>query len=130
MAARVGEDWLGELEAWSEPFLDALGHPARRHWAPYYLRGLLLPGERKSVQPMATRLGLPAPHPPPHFCGSPASGGPPPEAGPAAPEAGAEREAGRGRGVARRRPVAPRRLAPRHEGAAGRRVRGPARARG
>src|SRR5919206_4950059 len=60
MAARVGEDWLGELEAWSEPFLDALGHPARRHWAPYYLRGLLLPGERKGVQPMAMRLGLPA----------------------------------------------------------------------
>jgi SRSO17 transposase len=57
---RRGEEWLGELEAWSEPFLEALGHPARRHWAPYYLRGLLLPGERKSVQPMSARLGLPA----------------------------------------------------------------------
>jgi len=58
--ARGGGGWLDELEAWSEPFLDALDHPARRHRAPYYLRGLLLPGERKSVQPMATRLGLPA----------------------------------------------------------------------
>src|SRR3712207_143527 len=58
--ARKGEGWLDELEAWSEPFLDALGHPARRHWAPYYLRGLLLPGARKSVQPMSVRLGLPA----------------------------------------------------------------------
>jgi hypothetical protein len=48
--AALGEGWLSELEAWSEPFLDALEHPARRHWAPYYLRGLLLPGERKSVQ--------------------------------------------------------------------------------
>src|SRR5918997_5060494 len=57
---RSGEGWSDELEAWSEPFLDALGHPARRHWAPLYLRGLLLPGERKSVQPMAARLGLPA----------------------------------------------------------------------
>jgi SRSO17 transposase len=56
--AALGEGWLSELEAWSEPFLDALEHPARRHWAPYYLRGLLLPGERKSVQPMAARLGL------------------------------------------------------------------------
>ncbi len=58
--ARRGGGWLDELEAWSEPFLEALGHPARRHWAPYYLRGLLLPGERKSVQPMSARLGLPA----------------------------------------------------------------------
>ena len=58
--AKLVNDWLDELAAWSEPFLDALEHPARRHWAPYYLRGLLLPGERKSVQPMATRLGLPA----------------------------------------------------------------------
>jgi SRSO17 transposase len=58
--AQSGGGWLDELEAWSEPFLEALGHPARRHWAPYYLRGLLLPGERKSVQPMALRLGLPA----------------------------------------------------------------------
>src|ERR671926_513967 len=72
MAARVGEDWLGELEAWSEPFLDALGHPARRHWAPYYLRGLLLPGERKSVQPMAMRLGLPAHDQLHNFVASPA----------------------------------------------------------
>ena len=58
--AKLVNDWLDELAAWSEPFLEALEHPARRHWAPYYLRGLLLPGERKSVQPMATRLGLPA----------------------------------------------------------------------
>src|SRR5918998_1505433 len=58
--ARRDEGWLDQLEGWSEPFLDALGHPARRHWAPLYLRGLLLPGERKSVQPMAARLGLPA----------------------------------------------------------------------
>jgi SRSO17 transposase len=58
--AKLVDDWLDELAAWSEPFLDALEHPARRHWAPYYLRGLLLPGERNSVQPMAARLGLPA----------------------------------------------------------------------
>jgi SRSO17 transposase len=78
--ARRGEDWLSELEAWSEPFLEALGHPARRHWAPYYLRGLLLPGERKSVQPMAARLGLPAHDQLHNFVASPAWDGAPLEA--------------------------------------------------
>ena len=70
--ARGGGGWLDELEAWSGPVLDALDHPARRHWAPYYLRGLLLPGERKSVQPMATRLGLPAHDQLHNFVASPA----------------------------------------------------------
>jgi SRSO17 transposase len=78
---REGGGWLGELERWSEPFLDALGHPARRHWAPYYLRGLLLPGERKSVQPMAMRLGrLPAHDQLHNFVASPAWDGAPLEA--------------------------------------------------
>jgi SRSO17 transposase len=77
---RSGAGWLDELEAWSEPFLDALGHPARRHWAPYYLRGLLLPGERKSVQPMSTRLGLPAHDQLHNFVASPAWDGAPLEA--------------------------------------------------
>src|SRR5215208_3418986 len=49
----------GDLDAWLEPFLAALGHKKRRTWAPLYLRGLLGPGERKSLQPMAARLGLP-----------------------------------------------------------------------
>ena len=68
-------DWLGELERWLEPFLWALEHPARRHWAPYYLRGLLLPGERKSVQPMAARLGSPAHGQPHNFVANPACDG-------------------------------------------------------
>jgi SRSO17 transposase len=58
--AVLGKDWVGELGVWGEPLLAALEHPARRHWAPYYLRGLLPPGERKSVRPMSTRLGLAA----------------------------------------------------------------------
>src|SRR5215213_4572202 len=49
----------GDLDRWLAPFLDALGHKKRRTWAPLYLRGLLGPGERKSLQPMAARLGLP-----------------------------------------------------------------------
>ncbi len=71
---------MRELEVWSEPFLEALEHPARRHWAPLYLRGLLLPGERKSVQPMSMRLGLPAHDQLHNFVASPAWDGTPLEA--------------------------------------------------
>src|SRR5262245_13241469 len=35
---------------------DRLGNVARRRWAEVYLRGLLLDGHRKSVEPMAQRL--------------------------------------------------------------------------
>ena len=51
-------DWREDLDRWLEPFLATLAHERRRLWAPAYLRGLLGPGERKSLQPMATRLGL------------------------------------------------------------------------
>jgi SRSO17 transposase len=53
---RTGLDWEQEFARWVTPFLEALGHKARRRWAPVYLRGLLGPGERKSVQPMAARV--------------------------------------------------------------------------
>lgn len=49
-------DWERELERWLEPFLALLTRPAQRRWAPVYLKGLLLPGERKSVEPMARRI--------------------------------------------------------------------------
>jgi SRSO17 transposase len=55
MAGRVS-GWHDELERWLEPFLDCLGHQARRRMCPLYLAGLIGPGERKSVQPMAERL--------------------------------------------------------------------------
>ena len=48
----------GDLDAWLAPFLAVMGRKTRRTWAPLYLRGLLGPGERKSLQPMAARLGL------------------------------------------------------------------------
>ena len=49
-------DWTAELECWLEPFLNRLGHKARRRMCPLYISGLIGPGERKSVQPMAERL--------------------------------------------------------------------------
>lgn len=49
-------DWTGELERWLAPFLTGLGHKARRRMCPRYIEGLIGPGDRKSVQPMAERL--------------------------------------------------------------------------
>ena len=44
------------LQRWLKPFLDRLGHKARRRMCPLYVAGLIGPGDRKSVQPMAERL--------------------------------------------------------------------------
>jgi SRSO17 transposase len=49
-------DWEDELRGWLKPFLDRLGHKARRRMCPLYVAGLIGPGDRKSVQPMAERL--------------------------------------------------------------------------
>ncbi len=49
-------DWEDELERWLKPFLDRLGHKARRRMCPLYIAGLIGPGERKSIQPMAERF--------------------------------------------------------------------------
>jgi SRSO17 transposase len=51
-----GTDWEVELGRWLEPFLDGLGHQARRRMCPLYVAGLIGPGDRKSVAPMAERL--------------------------------------------------------------------------
>ena len=48
--------WQAEFETWLAPFLDRLRRREQRHWAPVYLRGLLGPGGRKSVEPMAARV--------------------------------------------------------------------------
>ena len=49
-------DWKDELAYWLKPFLQHLGHKARRRMCPLYVTGLIGPGDRKSVQPMAARL--------------------------------------------------------------------------
>lgn len=49
-------DWTNDLDRWLEPFLARLGHKARRRMCPLYVAGLIGPGDRKSVQPMAERL--------------------------------------------------------------------------
>src|SRR4051794_41435620 len=69
----AGADGIGsDLDRWLEPFLEVLGHKRRRSWAPLYLRGLLGPSERKSLQPMAASLGLSGHDQLQHFIASPA----------------------------------------------------------
>ncbi|MFC7739489.1 transposase, partial [Roseomonas sp. GCM10028921] len=70
MAEVIGAS--ADLDCWLRPFLDVMGRKTRRVWAPFYLRGLLGPGERKSLQPMAARLGLSGHDQLHHFITSPA----------------------------------------------------------
>ncbi len=49
------EDWQRDLERWLEPYLEDLGNKTRRPMCPAYISGLIGPGDRKSIQPMATR---------------------------------------------------------------------------
>ncbi|MGH9338181.1 MAG: transposase [Acidobacteriota bacterium] len=51
--------WQESLRRFEEFFSSigaALGRAERRRNAAYYIQGLLLPGERKSVEPLAERL--------------------------------------------------------------------------
>jgi SRSO17 transposase len=54
--AETTSNWEDQLGRWLKPFLDRLGHKARRRMCPLYVAGLIGPGDRKSVQPMAERL--------------------------------------------------------------------------
>src|SRR3954468_10726791 len=56
MDGSPAEGWEDELGRWLEPFLARLRRKEQRRWAPFYLKGLLLPGERKSVEPLAARV--------------------------------------------------------------------------
>jgi SRSO17 transposase len=51
----MAADAVRDLDEWLTPFLEVVGRKTRRTWAPLYVRGLLGPGERKSLQPMATQ---------------------------------------------------------------------------
>ena len=56
MEGTAADGWEEELGRWLGPFLGRLRRQAQRRWAPVYLKGLVLPGERKSVEPMAARV--------------------------------------------------------------------------
>src|SRR5918911_2971607 len=56
MTEAVSADWEQAFAAWLAPFLAVVVHKVRCRGAPVYVRGLLGPGERKAVQPMAARV--------------------------------------------------------------------------
>ena len=60
------------LDVWLAPFLEGMGRKTRRRWAPLYLHGLLGHDGRKSLQPLAMRLGLGGHDRLQHFIASPA----------------------------------------------------------
>lgn len=44
------------LQKFLEDITEPMGRSERRHWARVYMQGLLLDGERKSIEPMASRI--------------------------------------------------------------------------
>lgn len=49
---------LAEFPEFLEPLVAELGRRERRAGAALYVQGLLMPGERKSIEPIAARLGI------------------------------------------------------------------------
>jgi SRSO17 transposase len=47
-----------DLTSFLDDVVGTMGHPRRRRWCDAYVRGVLLDGHRKSVEPMASRLKL------------------------------------------------------------------------
>ena len=56
MNARTLSKLRKDLATFLDDVVGTLGHPRRRRWCDVYLRGLLLDGHRKSIEPMARRL--------------------------------------------------------------------------
>jgi len=56
MTTRELEACRKRFETFAAEMLSSLPYRKQRHWAQVYLRGLLLEGRRKSVQPLAQRL--------------------------------------------------------------------------
>lgn len=49
------DDWRDDLAEWLAPFVGLLGDRRRARMCPAYVEGLIGPGDRKSVKPMAMR---------------------------------------------------------------------------
>jgi len=56
MTLKDAEKAVGELVAYVEQFRAQLGRSERRRNCAQYLSGLILPGERKSIEPIASRV--------------------------------------------------------------------------
>ena len=58
--ARRWKNSISELTKFLTPLVATLGRSERRRAAMDYVEGLLIPGQRKSIEPMAARLGVDA----------------------------------------------------------------------
>jgi SRSO17 transposase len=56
--ARRWKNSISELTKFLTPLVATLGRSERRRAATNYVEGLLIPGQRKSIEPLATRLGV------------------------------------------------------------------------
>ncbi len=50
-------DWNAAPTGWLKPFVEKLEHKKRRERCRLHVAGLIGPGERKSIEPMAARMG-------------------------------------------------------------------------
>jgi SRSO17 transposase len=58
--ARLWKNSVSELTKFLAPLVATLGRSERRRAAVGYVEGLLMPGQRKSIEPLATRVGVDA----------------------------------------------------------------------
>lgn len=56
--AQLLKDSVSELTKFLTPLVAALGRSERRRAAVHYVEGLLMPGQRKSIEPLAARVGV------------------------------------------------------------------------
>jgi SRSO17 transposase len=60
--AELDAEVLARLDEYASEFMADFGLIIRRYWAGVYLQGLMLDGERKSIQPLAQRVNVPGWH--------------------------------------------------------------------
>ena len=56
--ARLWKNSISEFTKFVAPLVATLGRSERRRAAMCYVEGLLMPGQRKSIEPLAARLGV------------------------------------------------------------------------
>jgi SRSO17 transposase len=66
----MDRNWHAALEHWLTPFSAALRHKTRARMCPAYVAGLIGPGDRRSIQPMAARTDTVSYDQLHHFIGS------------------------------------------------------------
>jgi SRSO17 transposase len=60
--AELESDALERLEEYVAEFAGGFGYITRTRWAGFYLQGLFLDGERKSIEPLSRRVSVPGWH--------------------------------------------------------------------